>query len=177
MDNQTQQSQPAQQTQQIQQYPTIDRLVAAGCYVPFISLLVCIIGTIKKGNIPFVLYHIKNGLALFVLSFVSIFAFVVPFFGGALWIVFLAAEIYGIVLALGGKMGFIPVVSALSKRVPAEKIYTVLTGKPFSAAGTTQTPPTQEKPPSPPAQQIPPAQTPPAQPPSQQTPPSPSSNQ
>lgn len=142
MENQTQQ--PAQQ------YATTDRLIAAGCYVPFISLLVCIIATIQKGTVPFILYHIKNGLALFILSFVSIFAFVVPFFGGALWVVFLAAEIYGIVLALGGKMGFIPVVSAFGKKIPAEKIYTVLTGKPFPGAVQTPQAPTQ------PPQQTPP---------------------
>lgn len=159
-------NQPQQQTQQ---YPTADRLIAAGCYVPFISLLVCIIATIKKGTVPFILYHVKNGLALFALSFISIFAFAVPFFGGALWVIFLAAEIYGIVLALKGKTGFIPVVSALGKKIPAEKIYTVLTGKPFPAAGATQTPLAQQI--SPAAQPL--AQTPPQQTPPQQTPPSP----
>ncbi len=119
-----------------------DKLIAAGCYLPFISLVVCIFGLIKKASNSFVIYHVRNGIALFLLSFISIFAFIVPVVGGLLWFVFIAVDIYGIYLSIKGLTNFIPIVTPLGKLMPVDKIYTILIGKPFPAqsAPTTATP-------------------------------------
>lgn len=126
-----------------------DKLVAAGCYLPFMSLIVCIFGLIKKASNPFVIYHVRNGIALFLLSFVSIFSFIVPVIGGILWLVLIAIGIYGIYLSVKGLTDFIPVVTFLGKAMPVEKIYTVLTGKPFPSPAPAQpaAPPEQQAPP------------------------------
>jgi|GEM_PF-1966409 len=109
----------------------IDKFIAAACYLPFISIIAIIAGLIKKASNAFVIYHVRNGIALFLLSFISIFSFAVPVIGGFIWLIFLAVDAYGIYLSIKGLTNFIPIVTPLGKIIPVEKIYAVLTGKPF----------------------------------------------
>ena len=116
-------------TQTLPVIPRNDKLIAAGCYLPVISILFIIYSILKKVDNSFVVYHAKNGIALFVLSFVSIFAYIIPLVGGFISFIFLIADIYGIYLALKGKTTYFPVVTALANLIKLGKVYTVLTGK------------------------------------------------
>ncbi|KKR06986.1 MAG: hypothetical protein UT33_C0006G0062 [Candidatus Peregrinibacteria bacterium GW2011_GWC2_39_14] len=113
-------------------YQKDEKIMSALCYFPFFSVVICAFSLIKKPGSSLVIYHIKSALALFALWFVGLFVFaIMPLFGSFTYLIFLAGNVYGAYLGFTGKMNYIPVATWLGKFIPAEKIYTILTGKPY----------------------------------------------
>lgn len=152
---------------QTQQYTQQERGLAAACYIPYFSAIICLVALIKKGANPFMAYHIRNALVLFCVWFLSIFivmiiVIILPILGGFFSLILLAINIYCGVLAWKGTMKFVPVITPLGKIIPLEKLYTALTGKAYGAQ-TASSPSAQ-------AQGQPEAQKPEAQKPAEQKP-------
>ncbi|KKQ68989.1 MAG: hypothetical protein US89_C0004G0032 [Candidatus Peregrinibacteria bacterium GW2011_GWF2_38_29] len=113
-------------------YQKDEKIMSALCYFPFFSVIICAFSLIKKPGSNLVIYHIRAALALFALWFIGLFVFaIVPLFGSFTYLIFLAGNVYGAYLGFTGKTNYIPVATWLGKFIPAEKIYTILTGKPY----------------------------------------------
>lgn len=107
-----------------------DKKWAIACYVPVFNLVVCILTSIKKVDSKFCLLHARQGLILFSLWFITIFAVLVsPFLALVLWIVVIFLHIYGIFTALSGAEMKIPVVSQFAMKIPEYYIFELLTGR------------------------------------------------
>lgn len=84
-------------------------LMAALSYVWIISIIMMII---KKDD-KFVVFHAKQGLVLFIASFIGI----IPFIGWVVWIVVVIFDIIGFIKALSGERYKIPVVGDLAEKI------------------------------------------------------------
>ena len=84
-------------------------LMAALSYVWIISIVMMIV---KKDD-KFVVFHAKQGLILFIASFVG----VIPFIGWAIWIVVVIMDIIGFIKALSGEKYKIPVVGDIAEKI------------------------------------------------------------
>jgi len=84
-------------------------LMAALSYVWIISIIMMII---KKED-KFVVFHAKQGLILFIASFIGI----IPFIGWLIWIVVVILDIVGFIKALSGEKYKIPVVGDLAEKI------------------------------------------------------------
>jgi len=84
-------------------------LMAALSYVWIISIVMLII---KKDD-EFVKFHAKQGLILFIASFIG----VIPFIGWIIWIVVVVLDIVGFIKALSGERYKIPVIGDISSKI------------------------------------------------------------
>ncbi|MFA6553485.1 MAG: hypothetical protein WCT27_03580 [Patescibacteria group bacterium] len=84
-------------------------LMAALSYVWVLSIIMLIL---KKDD-EFVKFHAKQGLILFLFSFVG----VIPFIGWAVWIVVVIAMVFGFIKALSGERFKVPLVGDLAEKI------------------------------------------------------------
>ena len=84
-------------------------LMAALSYVWILSIVMLVI---KKED-KFVSFHAKQGLILFIASFIGI----IPIIGWILWLVIIALMIIGFIKALSGERYKIPVVGDLAEKI------------------------------------------------------------
>lgn len=84
-------------------------LMAALSYVWVLSIVMLFI---KKDD-EFVKFHAKQGLILFIASFVG----VIPFFGWFIWLIVVVLDIVGFIKALSGEKFKIPVVGDLAEKI------------------------------------------------------------
>lgn len=84
-------------------------LMAALSYVWIISIIMMII---KKDD-QFVVFHAKQGLVLFIASFIG----VIPVIGWFIWIVVVIFEIIGFIKALSGERYKIPVIGDIAEKI------------------------------------------------------------
>ncbi|MFH0804893.1 MAG: hypothetical protein V1916_01715 [Patescibacteria group bacterium] len=84
-------------------------LMAALSYVWILSVVMLI----YKKNDEFVKFHAKQGLILFLISFVGI----VPFLGWFIWIIVVIAMIFGFIKALSGERWKVPLVGDLAEKI------------------------------------------------------------
>ncbi|MBI5037663.1 MAG: DUF4870 domain-containing protein [Candidatus Kerfeldbacteria bacterium] len=84
-------------------------LMAALSYVWILSIVMLII---KKDD-EFVKYHAKQGLILFILSFVG----VIPVIGWFVWLAVVILDIIGFIKALSGERYKVPVVGDLAEKI------------------------------------------------------------
>ena len=88
---------------------TDSNLMAALSYVWIISIVMLVI---KKDD-KFVLWHAKQGVILFVISWVG----VIPIIGWIIWFVVVALEIIGFIKALSGEKYKIPIIGDLADKI------------------------------------------------------------
>jgi uncharacterized membrane protein len=84
-------------------------LMAALSYVWILSVIMLIV---KKDD-EFVKYHAKQGLILFIASFIGI----IPFIGWFVWIIVVLLDIWGFIKALSGERFKIPVIGDLAEKI------------------------------------------------------------
>ncbi len=84
-------------------------LMAALSYVWVLSIVMLIL---KKDD-EFVKFHAKQGLILFLISFIG----VVPFIGWVIWAVVVIAMIFGFIKALSGEKFKVPLVGDLAEKI------------------------------------------------------------
>jgi len=84
-------------------------LMAALSYVWVLSIVMLII---KKDD-EFVKFHAKQGLILFIASFIG----VVPFIGWIIWLAVVVLDIVGFIKALSGERYKIPVVGDIAGKI------------------------------------------------------------
>jgi len=84
-------------------------LMAALSYVWIISIIMMII---KKDD-QFVVFHAKQGLVLFIASFIG----VIPVIGWFIWIIVVIFEIIGFIKALSGERYKIPVIGDIAEKI------------------------------------------------------------
>jgi len=94
-----------------------DRILAAISYLGFLCFLPLFL---KKSN-PFVQYHAKQGLVLFIAEIIVSFINIIPILGQLVWffavIVFLVVSVMGIVMSWSGVYWKIPVLSEYAKKI------------------------------------------------------------
>ena len=84
-------------------------------FVSYLPLLFIIGLTNKKSE--FIHYHAKQGMMLFVLGVILIFAFWIPIANFLLWIAFIVIWVMGVINALSGKKEPAPIVGRLAESV------------------------------------------------------------
>ena len=84
-------------------------LMAALSYVWILSVVMLIV---KKDD-EFVKFHAKQGLILFIISFVG----VIPVIGWFIWLVVVVLDIVGFIKALSGEHYKVPVVGDLASKI------------------------------------------------------------
>jgi len=84
-------------------------LMAALSYVWVLSVVMLII---KKDD-EFVKFHAKQGLILFIASFIG----VIPFIGWVIWLVVVVLDIVGFIKALSGERYKVPVVGDIAGKI------------------------------------------------------------
>lgn len=83
--------------------------MAALSYVWVLSIVMLIV---KKDD-EFVKFHAKQGLILFILSFIG----VIPVIGWLVWMVVVVLDIVGFIKALSGERYKVPVVGDLAEKI------------------------------------------------------------
>ncbi len=84
-------------------------LMGALSYVWILSVVMLII---KKDD-EFVKFHAKQGLVLFIASFIG----VVPVIGWAIWLVVVVLDIVGFIKALSGEKYKVPIVGDIANKI------------------------------------------------------------
>ncbi|MFA6909364.1 MAG: hypothetical protein WC289_05830 [Patescibacteria group bacterium] len=85
------------------------KLMAALSYVWIVSVIMLLI---KKDD-QFVYFHARQGLVLFLASFIGI----IPVIGWFLWILVLLLDLFGFIKALSGERYALPGVSTLAEKI------------------------------------------------------------
>jgi uncharacterized membrane protein len=83
--------------------------MAALSYVWILSVVMLII---KKDD-EFVKFHARQGLILFIASFVG----VIPFIGWFIWLIVVVLDIVGFIKALSGERYKVPVVGDIAEKI------------------------------------------------------------
>lgn len=113
--------------------PRNDRYLAMSHYVPLVSPLTCFYTLIKKIHDPFLFFHMKQGFALFIIWFFSVFVLALfPVFGWFVWVFLLALNIGGAYTSFHGEAVRIPLIYKLGEMLYLDKLYTQITGKKLS---------------------------------------------
>jgi fumarate reductase subunit D len=94
-----------------------NKLMAAISYLG----VLCLVPLFLKKSSPYVQFHAKQGLVLFIAEIVISFVNIIPFLGQLAWlvavVVFLIVSIKGIVKAWNGVCWKIPVISDYAKKI------------------------------------------------------------
>lgn len=108
------------------------RILAAGCYIPFAGLVLCLITLLRYPHSEFALYHIKQGIAVFTVWFLSLFILWMSVFVGLIFWFALLFYCYksGRGAFKGLKIVF-PGMNRVTPYIPAEAIYRHLTAEDF----------------------------------------------
>jgi hypothetical protein len=115
-----------------------DRIVpilSALCYVPFASVVFCLVVLLRYPHSSFAVYHVRQGLALFFVWFFSLFLLSSSlFFGLIFWLVLFFFTFKTGFMALRGDKFAFPYLQNLAAFIPVEKIYSHLTGRAFPSS-------------------------------------------
>jgi len=84
-------------------------LMAALSYVWILSIVMLIV---KKDD-EFVKFHARQGLILFIASFIG----VIPFIGWFIWLIVVVMDIIGFIKALSGERYKVPVVGDIAEKI------------------------------------------------------------
>ena len=107
-----------------------DRYLAICHYIPLIAPLTVFYALLKKIRDPYSFFHLKQGFALFILWFFSVFVLALfPFVGWVIWIFLISLSIGGIYTSYHGETLKIPVIHVFGEILHLEKLYTQITGK------------------------------------------------
>ena len=87
-------------------------LMAALSYLWVASVLIYV----AKKSDEYVSFHAKQGIVLFVISFVLFFVGWIPVLGWALWILWLVATIIGFIKAYSGEKFKLPLIGDLANK-------------------------------------------------------------
>lgn len=89
-------------------------------WLSYLGLLVIIPILLQKDN-PYTKYHIKQGVALLIVSVIWNVVWMVPFIGFVLgyigWIVLIVFTVIGIINALSGKEKPLPLIDGIAKKI------------------------------------------------------------
>jgi len=101
-----------------------------GCYIPVINVVVCLIAAIRMVNSKFCLFHVRQGLMIFALWFLTVLlSFVSQTLGLMLWGVVLVLYVSGLVIAFSRKTTRIPLIGQLAEQIPEYFLFEKLTGQ------------------------------------------------
>ncbi len=93
-------------------------LMAALCYFGFLVLIPLLTDAKKE---PYVKFHIKQGLVLFIAGVINSMIFMIPilgwFAGFVIWIILLVLFIIGLINALNGKESQLPIIGKYGKKI------------------------------------------------------------
>lgn len=107
-----------------------DRRWAVACYVPIFNVVSCAVTAVRKIESKFCLYHARMGLVLFSFWFLSILvAILSPTIALMMWGALILLHIAGVVMASGGKMSSVPLLTFMAMKIPEDYIYKLLTKK------------------------------------------------
>ncbi len=107
-----------------------ERKWAMSCYIPVFNIVVCILASIRMVNNKFVLYHVRHGLILFAMWFVTIVVSLIsPEISLMLLGVVLLFHVFGLIAAYKTKTSKIALVSGFANKIPEDYIFKKLTGK------------------------------------------------
>ena len=107
-----------------------ERKWAMSCYIPVFNIVVCILASIRMVNNKFVLYHVRHGLILFAMWFVTIVVSLIsPTISLMLLGVVLLFHVFGLIAAYKTKTSKIALVSGFANKIPEDYIFKKLTGK------------------------------------------------
>lgn len=83
--------------------------------------VLCLIPLLLKKESPFVQFHAKQGLVLFIAEIILCFVNIIPFLGQIMWLVvcliFVIVSIQGIIKTLKGEWWTIPIISDYAKKI------------------------------------------------------------
>ncbi len=107
-----------------------ERKWALGCYVPVINVVVCVIASIRMVNSRFCLFHVRQGLVISALWFLTVLvSFISQTLSLMLWGVVLLAYISGFVIVISRKTSKIPLLGQIAEQIPEYFLFETLTGK------------------------------------------------
>ncbi len=106
-----------------------------GCYIPAFNVIFCLLAAVRMVNSDFCLFHVRQGLVIFGLSFFGMFVSTIGHFIGLGFlplmfsgVVFLA-YIAGIVTVIRKSTAPLPIVGAIAEKIPKYFFFELLTGK------------------------------------------------
>lgn len=103
---------------------------AMACYIPVFNILICALALVRMANSKFCRLHARQGLALFLLWFITIIvALFSPGLSLMLWGVVIVLHIAGFVLAFRSKEVLIPIIGMVANKIPEFFVFELLTGK------------------------------------------------
>lgn len=107
-----------------------ERAWSIGCYVPVINVVICVIASIRMVNSKICSFHIRQGLVIFGLWFLTILlSFVSQALGLMMWGIVLLLYISGLIIAFSGKMTKIPLIGQIAEQIPENFLFETLTGR------------------------------------------------
>lgn len=99
-------------------------------YLPFFNIFFCLIASVKFADNQFVRFHLRQGIILFGMIFVSLFVILFKFyFGLFLFFILLILHIVGILSVFTDTFLILPIIGQLANKIPEFYLYRVLTGK------------------------------------------------
>ncbi|MDX9970980.1 MAG: hypothetical protein RBS56_03685 [Candidatus Gracilibacteria bacterium] len=100
------------------------------CYIPFANLIFCVLSSVKYADIESIRFHLRQGLVLFVLLFLSLFIILVSYvFGLVLFFSLIIYHIIGVLALLTDTFLILPGVGQVAGKIPEFFLYRLLTGK------------------------------------------------
>ena len=107
-----------------------ERLWAMACYVPVVNLVICTICSVRMVNSVLCLFHLRQGLVLFVFWFVTV---LVGFLSQTLSLMLLGVvlllHLWGAISAYKQSQNLLPLVGNFALKIPPYYLYKRLTGK------------------------------------------------
>lgn len=103
--------------------PHKEKDIQEGKFFAIISYLsfLCIVALVLKKDNKFALFHAKQGLVLFVFEVASFILSIIPILGGLIrvfgTITFMLVSLWGVLQALMGNFGRIPLVSDIADKI------------------------------------------------------------
>lgn len=100
------------------------------CYLPFANLVFCVLASVKFADIASIRFHLRQGLVLFVLIFLSLFVILVSYvLGLVLFFIIVLYHIIGILALVTDTFLILPGVGQIANKIPEFFLYRTLTGK------------------------------------------------
>ncbi len=106
-----------------------------GCYIPAFNVIFCLLAAVRMANSDFCLFHVRQGLVIFGLSFFGMFisvigrfigfGFLPSMFSGVVFLAYIA----GIVMVIRKSTAPLPIVGAIAEKIPKYFFFELLTGK------------------------------------------------
>ncbi len=107
-----------------------DRLWAMACYVPVVNLVICTICSVRMVSSKLCLFHLRQGLVLFLLWFATVLMGLVSQTLSLMCLgVVLLLHVWGAVSAYRQSLESLPVIGSFALKIPPYYLYKRLTGK------------------------------------------------